>query len=181
MYLDVAIGLLIGLLVAVFSGEYSPWLPVFGVVAALAPDLDFIVYLVRNKGRVDQYAHEHRDLLHKPLLFSVGGASVVMAIDPVYAIIWLLGTLWHFVHDTFDGGWGIRWAHPFSGGYFTRAKYSPKKYFKDKADQHATAATHGNPDWLAEDYLRLSRRIIRQIVFLGVVLAGVCLWLWYGT
>lgn len=175
MYLDVIAGLLIGVSVSEFVGEDNPWLVLFGVAAALAPDLDFVVYLIRNRGRVDRYAHEHRDLFHRPLLVSVGGGIALSMIEPAYGVLWFLGTLWHFIHDTFDGGWGIRWADPFSCGYFTLASYSPKRYFRDRTDQRETAAGYGKLDnWW---FFRLDFRTIAKGVSLVVLLLGIGYWL----
>lgn len=173
MYLDIIIGLLVGLSVSELAGGQDPWLIPFAVFAALAPDADFIAYLIRNRGRVDRYAHEHRDLFHRPLLFSVGGGILVALFDPAYGTAWFLGTLWHFIHDTYDGGWGIRWADPFSPGYFTLASYSPKRYFRDRTEQRETALGYGNPgNWW---FFRLDRRTIAKGVILISLLAG----LWY--
>ena len=176
MYLDIALGLVIGFLVSIFSGEHSFILILFGVVAALAPDIDFIVHLIQRKGKVDHYAHEHRDLLHKPLLFSAGIGLLIGLWNPLYGIVWCLGTLWHFIHDTFDGGWGIRWFHPFYFGYFTIAPYSPKRHFRNKREQHEYATLHGNPNWLEDDYFRLNRRLITEWILLTVALVFIFVW-----
>ncbi len=179
MYIDIAVGLIIGWLVSLGSGEHHLWFMLFGVFATLAPDIDFIVWLVRNHWRVNQFAHEHRDLFHKPLLLGVGGGFLVGAVDPFFGLVWFLGTMAHFIHDTLDGGWGIQWLYPFYQGYFTLASYSPKRHFRNKAEQQAVAAVHGNPHWLEEQYLHMNSKLLFEWILLGVVIGMVLLWYWY--
>ena len=172
MYLDILAGIFIGLTASMASGLPPGELIMFAVAAALAPDIDFIVYLIRHRGQVDKYAHEHRDLFHRPLLVSgLGGALIAFLVSPIHGIIWFLGTLWHFVHDTFDGGFGIRWLDPFYHGYFTLASYSPQRHFKNKTEQRAIATEYGNPQnwWLVRwDKKRLLYRILFTLL-LGLV------------
>jgi hypothetical protein len=176
MYLDIAIGLIVGLVIAFLFGEHSLPLVLFGVVAALAPDIDFILYLIKRRFKVDQFAHEHRDLFHMPLIFSGGGALLLSCFSPVYGLVWGLGSLWHFVHDTFDGGWGIRWFHPFYTGYFTLASYSPRRHFPTKAIQRAVATAHGNPLWLEQEYFVPNKKLFIEVAFLVSALLAVGFW-----
>ncbi len=181
MYIDIAVGLVIGWLVSVMSGEPQVPLLFFGILATLAPDLDFIVWLARNKWRVNQYAHEHRDLLHLPLVFGVGGGLLISIWYPVFGLVWFLGIMAHFIHDTLDGGWGIQWLHPFYRGYFTLAAYSPKRHFRNKVEQRAIAAVHGNPHWLEDQYLHLNPKLILEYALLGIVLLGIFAWFFMTT
>jgi hypothetical protein len=176
MYVDIVVGLMIGWGAILVSGQYNLWLVFFGMFATLAPDLDFIVYMIRKKGKIDQYAHEHRDLLHKPFLVTIGGALLFALTDPFYGMIWFLGTLWHFVHDTFDGGWGIRWLYPFYFGYFTLASHSPVHHIRTIEEQRALA-TSGDPQWFWSGYLKWNKTRIIEYVILGCV--SVVFLLWY--
>lgn len=176
MYIDIAVGMMIGFVTSLVTGENYFSLMLFGVFATLAPDIDFIVWLIRHHWKVDQFAHEHRDLLHRPLFFSLGGGIFIGLISPVYGVVWFLGTTAHFIHDTFDGGWGIQWLHPFSVRYYTLASYSPKRSFKDKTEQRAIAAEYGNPRWLEEGYLKWNTKLILEYFILGLVLAIVIVW-----
>ena len=176
MHLDIAIGLLIGGLASLSTGDQYLSLMLFGVFATLAPDLDFIVWLVRNRWKVDQFFHEHRDLLHQPLLFGLGGGLLIGLWSPLYGLVWFLGTMAHFIHDTFDGGWGIAWLHPFYLGYFTLASYSPKRHIRDFAEQRAIATVHGNPNphWLGEQYLKPNTRMLVELgILVGAMIVAV--------
>lgn len=177
MYIDIAVGLLIGWGVSLLTGESHFHLMLFGVLATLAPDFDFLIWLGRNKWRVNQYAHEHRDLLHLPLIFGVGGGILIALWNPVYGLVWFLGTMAHFVHDTLDGGWGIQWLHPFYRGYFTLASYSPQHHFRNKDEQRAIASVHGNPHWLEDQYLKPNLKLFAELATLGLVLLVLVWWL----
>lgn len=177
MYIDIAVGLLIGWGVSLLTGESHFHLMLFGMLATLAPDFDFLIWLARNKWRVNQYAHEHRDLLHLPLIFGVGGGLLIGLWHPVYGLVWFLGTMAHFIHDTLDGGWGIQWLHPFYRGYFTLASYSPQRHFRNKDEQRAIASVHGNPHWLEDQYLKPNPKLFAELATLGLALVGIVLWL----
>lgn len=166
-----------------FSGESNLLLVAFGVFATLVPDIDFIIWLMRNRWRVDQFAHEHRDLFHKPLVVGLGGGLLIAFFNPLYGLVWFFGTMAHFVHDTFDGGWGIRWLYPFYFGYFTLASYSPQRHFRNKTEQRAIAAVHGNPQWLEEEYLKPNKKRLFEVVLLVGVFLIIIFWLIspYGT
>lgn len=177
MYIDIAVGLIIGFGVSMVTGEgYFP-LMLFGVFVTLAPDIDFIVWLIRHKWKVDQFAHEHRDLLHRPILFGLGGGVLIGLVHPVYGVVWCIGVTAHFIHDTFDGGWGIQWFHPFSSRYYTLASYSPKRSFRDKAEQRAVAAVHGNPHWLEEGYFKWNTKLMAEYAVLALAILVILFWL----
>lgn len=95
----------------------------------------------------------------------------------LFGVVWFLGTMAHFIHDTFDGGRGIQWLHPFSCGYYTLAAYSPQRYFKNKEEQCAIAAVHGNPRWLEEQYLRINPKLVFELSVLAIVFSGIIYWL----
>lgn len=177
MLLDIIIGLLIGWGIGALTGEPSLTLVLFGAFAAIVPDIDFIIWLARHGWKTDQYVHEHRDILHHPFLFSVLGGALIALIAPVFGLVWFVATLWHFVHDTYDGGWGIRWGSPFSRSYYTLASHSPVRHIRDKEAQRALAAS-GNADWSGE-YLRPNRKIIFMYVVSALVIAAI-LWLTFG-
>lgn len=179
MYIDIAVGLMIGWIVSLFVGEQHLSLMLFGMFATLAPDLDFIVWLVRNKWRVNQYAHEHRDLLHLPLIFGLGGGLFIALFSPLVGVVWFFGTLAHFIHDTFDGGFGIKWLYPFYQGYFTLASYSPKRHIRNLAEQREIAQAHGNPHWLEDQYFRINSKLLLEWVLLGGMVGVIIFWYWW--
>ncbi|HCU70437.1 MAG TPA: hypothetical protein DIC35_01630 [Candidatus Moranbacteria bacterium] len=174
MLLDIIFGLIIATLsnFAIGTSESKTAALIFGVFCALAPDIDFIIYILRKKLKIDQFTHEHRDLFHKPIFFIILGMLLLM-LSPELGTIWLIGTIYHLIHDTFDGGWGIMWLYPFSGKYFTLASYSPQKVFQNKKEQHQIAAKYGDPCWFEKE-IRLSPKLaIKILIAFGIIFATV--------
>lgn len=166
MILDISVGLLLGVIVNFFTVNNSLALIIFGGVFAIIADIDFIIYLSKNNWKVDEFAHEHRDLLHNPIIFSfLGGVILFVFLGWSWGLLWVLATSYHFLHDTIESGWGIRWLYPFSKKYFTLAPYSPKSVIEDKKEQRHIAAKYGNPNWLKEE-TRIKPRLILEIFLL---------------
>lgn len=175
MHIDILIGLLIGWGVAAVAGEPALWLALFGAGAAVAPDADFIVWLARHGWKTDRFVHEHRDMLHHPFGFSVIGGIGIALIHPLAGLVWCLATLWHFIHDTFDGGWGIRWGSPWSGRYYMMTGERSLRSISNREEQHMLAAEHGNPQW-SDEYLRPDKRKIMIYILLTICVAAI---IWY--
>lgn len=169
MFLDIGVGILTGVFVG-FSSESDTRLTliIFGGFSAIIPDLDFLIYLSRRSWKVDEFAHEHRDLFHNPIPFSLGGGVLLWFVDTDWSLIWTIATLLHFIHDTLQHGWGIRWGYPFDKRYFTFAPYSPQRIIVTKEEQRRIATQYGNPEWLKEGYLQISLKLVFELTFLAV-------------
>lgn len=170
MFLDIAAGLIsattVGLFLGIESGKIT--LLLFGVLASLSPDIDYLIWVIKkewmNQPPPGYLDHEHRDLLHYPLLFVfVGLILLLFTASPKWALTWISATLFHFAHDTFQEGWGIKWLSPFSKKYFTLASYSPKKVISDKEEQRNFAEKYGNEDWLEDNYKKINRSLLIEI------------------
>ncbi len=171
MYIDIAVGHVIGFAGSFVTGEESLSLIAFGVFATLVPDLDFLVWLARNKWQIGRFSHEHRDIFHLPLPVGIGGGALIAFLDPILGLVWCLGTLAHFVHDTLDGGWGIQWFFPVYRGYFTLVPYSPKRYIRDREEQRELAIIHGTPHWTDWNHgASWNVKFLTQLGVLGIVL-----------
>ncbi|QQS61325.1 MAG: metal-dependent hydrolase [Candidatus Moraniibacteriota bacterium] len=158
MTIDIFIGFFTGFIFSFsLDVEYFPWIMLFGIFSSLAPDIDFLFWAWKKKWRINHYAHEHRDILHHPLWFSFGGGFLLSFFLPYeFVIVWILATLFHFFHDTLDGGWGILWLPwPFPKKlreiYFTLALYSPKKIIRGRKEQRKIAKEYGNRAWFSEE------------------------------
>ncbi len=107
MPLDIGVGILLAAGIAeVFGVPLTPVLVVFGIVAALFPDID-IVTAAFGRWR-------HREITHYPLLYVPVCAAAFFFLPLPYAVLLTLGIAAHFVHDTIGIGWGIAWLWPFS-------------------------------------------------------------------
>ena len=163
MFLDVLFGLILGIISSLIFGTQDSifFILLFGVFCSLVPDIDFIIYFFQKKFKIDHFAHEHRDLLHKPIFFIITGIALLFH-SPEIGIIWIVGTLYHFIHDTIDGGWGIMWLYPFSKKYYTLASYSTKKVFRNKEEQREFASRYGDPDWFKKE-TAINKKLILKI------------------
>jgi hypothetical protein len=157
MLVDIIIGLLLS---AVISGVTSHTVPslsliILGVIGALLPDIDFIIWVIKQRGVINEWAHKHRDILHYPLLLipAAFGMTLYFFGQPE---AWLvsLGTLAHFIHDTMGIGGGIRWLWPFDNRfyYLEQAKQSWKLHKWTPQEQDAIARQRGNPNWIRDMY-----------------------------
>lgn len=108
MFLDIAFGIFGGYLTGIFFHEVISWgLVVAGIIFVLLPDID-IFWNMGNKKKVD-----HRGYIHYPFLYIIV-SFVLVFINYKIAFLFLITTLFHFVHDTFILGWGVAWLAPFS-------------------------------------------------------------------
>jgi|GEM_PF-6200054 len=108
MPLDIGVGILLALGVAeYFDIEATPLFIILGIAAALLPDIDIITAPLLGKWY--HRTHTHFPLTYIPLVVL---AFVLLPIP--FAVLFALGILAHFIHDTLGLGDGIRWFWPFS-------------------------------------------------------------------
>jgi membrane-bound metal-dependent hydrolase YbcI (DUF457 family) len=124
-FCDTALGILATFLVAyLYHISPTPLLFAVGVISAHLPDADsFLDPHFWRRGYVAAYAdnpYDHRETLHKPLLWVLGIGTLYVFMSSLHAYIVLvgLGVMLHFIHDTVGTGWGIPWLWP-----FTRTRY----------------------------------------------------------
>jgi hypothetical protein len=152
----------------VLGVEPSYWLLLFTLASTLLMDLDMVIYYFRRRGVLNQYAHEHRDLSHHPIPFSIGmGAIWWCVLGKEYALLWVTGSTFHFLNDTFNGGWGVKWLSPFCSWYFTMAAYSPVKIIKTKEHQRKMASLFGDPEWAKK---KTKINIQKALELMGLIL-----------
>lgn len=166
MFVHVVSGIVAAFVVAVLGyRDHSFGLYLGCFICAVWPDVDNVLNLIKLRMKrggwrkaleqaTGKWAHEHRNILHIPLL--VAPITVTLASwSPFWAVIFALLSLSHFLLDSFGIGWGIRWLYPFN-----RKNY---KFFYDKAGKptlknpivfwepeelRKTVEQHGNPDWV---------------------------------
>jgi hypothetical protein len=165
MLLELSVGIWSSFFVSYYFGEELTLTFIFfGMIFAKLMDVDFLIYLFKNNRKIDQFAHEHRDILHYPIFYSLGGYAVfVYILQPNLALLWLFASLGHFVCDTFFGGWGIKWLVPFCNWYFCLASYSPQKIIKTKEGQRQIAKEYGDPNWIKNNS-KLSFSLLRDLI-----------------
>jgi membrane-bound metal-dependent hydrolase YbcI (DUF457 family) len=161
MFLDIGMGIL----VAIFTSQYyhaylGELLVVGGIFFALSPDADFLLYYFKNGITREDY--QHRNMIHYPLLFLPIGTFVVYVLGgEMWAVLFFLGALSHFVHDSIAIGWGIKWLYPFSSkNYVFLYHYSKVKkrglrkliFAFDKSALNDIVAEHWGDEWFNDIY-----------------------------
>lgn len=184
MTLDIGIGIFAAIIVAkIFALPLTPLLVGLGIAFALLPDIDFIYTLARNGNGNHRAVARHRDLIHYPVLYLPIGALITSAFGAPWALLFLLGSLGHFIHDSIGIGWGIPWLWPFTDRNYTFVyRYSPPgkklpqrlvhRWERGELDQ--LIDEYGDPDWLKNIYLKLHPFFIAELLFFLIAL--IALW-----
>ena len=91
---------------------------VVGIVFAYIPDIDWVSDKHFWKtGNVAAYAanpYDHREGLHKPLLWALVLSAWGLLVPSPAPHIALTAVMMHFLHDTTGTGWGMPWMWPLS-------------------------------------------------------------------
>ena len=180
MFLDIGLGIIGAIIFSYISHiEISILVLVVSILFALLPDVDFIFKLVKHGG-TKNIGHEHRDLLHYPLLYIPIGFLLIFLFSPNYAYLFVVLSLLHFMHDSIGIGWGILWAYPFSKRYYKffsekNGKSSMRLFISwTRKEQQEVSAQFGDKNWFRNIYMRPS--LISVIEFLFFIFALICLW-----
>ena len=180
MLLDIGMGLLLTTMFAAVTGAEPSWqLPLVGIAGCLAPDVDFIIWILRGK-KLDHLTHQHRDLLHRPLIFTPLTTTLVwLWLGPSAAVLFGTGTVAHFIHDTIGQGWGILLFWPLDSRFYCIRSYGdqPRQlYGWTKEEQDELCEEHGNRHWMQQDYGRLGGPLMRECIVLIAGLITLILW-----
>jgi hypothetical protein len=154
MLLDIGIGIISSIFLShAFGISLSTPFLGFGVLFSLLPDVDFLFLKT----------HQHRDILHYPLLIIPIGTLITSLFSYQLAMLFALVTFLHFLHDSIGVGWGIRWLYPFSQNYYAffyqydLAKHNmPHKLIYDwsPADVERLSSRYGDKNWIKNIYLK---------------------------
>lgn len=180
MFFDIGIGLLLSTFVGVTTGSYPSWLwLLIGVTGALWPDADFIVWILRGN-KVDHLTHQHRDLLHRPLvLMPLLTTTIWLWLGWQLGLLFGLATLAHFTQDTIGHGWGIRWLWPLDSRYWCCHLFGdqPAKLYRwTKQEQDEICDRFGNHQWMKQSYGGLSRSMIVELIVMTIGTISVVAW-----
>lgn len=176
MPLDIGIGIFAAIIFAHAINVPLDWqILVVSILFSLLPDLDFAIYFFKRK-KLDELAHEHRDIMHNPIIYIVAGFIILSFWSIALAWLFTILSFWHFLHDSIPegGGWGIRWLYPFSKKYY--------KFFSDKdgksarqfvvawtqKEQKQAAKEFGDPNWV-KHYLQSPELLFEVIVFIAAI------------
>ncbi len=151
----VFVGVVSGLILGLYSGNIVWWL-VLSVAFSLWPDVDTLVHLTILRIRksswretfrwaTGKWAHEHRNILHIPLLLMPLTAIISLWSWPV-SLVFLVLSIIHFGLDSFGIGWGIRWVYPFSTRQWKFHQGSIQSWTPEELKE--VVESEGDDNWL---------------------------------
>ncbi len=192
MFLDTALGIFLSIFANLyFQIALTPFLVFICILFVLSPDFDYLIYLFKKKGKSDEMAHCHRDILHYPLIFIPSGMLLLSMFGKEWSFLFGLGSFLHFLHDSIGIGWGIRWLWPFSKNYyaFFRKSVAKEKEFIthficiwEPEEVKKMANEYGDPNWFKNIYLRPSLISITEftIFLISLLILYLYLFTWYN-
>lgn len=175
MLLDLGTGLFSALVIAQWEHlTLTIGFVLAGAAFALLPDLDVLWSMTKLW---KENAHEHRRIMHWPVVVLPAGAMVGLLWRPELVPLFVLAMSLHYLHDSIGIGWGIQWLYPFDdhyrvffyqwdlarNGFPFRAVYawSPKEVEK-------LSRRFGNHDWIREIYWKCHPyALIELVVFIA--------------
>ena len=176
MPLDIALGIFLSLATAhVFGIDAGAGLIMFGILCALLPDIDMLPFLSR-------ISYDHRSFFHWPLLYVPLAIMAWLLFGALYATLFSLCILAHFVHDSIGIGWGVAWLAPFS----MRKILFPEKGRRGEygffmtwlpEEEAAMAAKWHDPQWIKHWYCRM--RLLTLIEYAAFALSILLLFVYY--
>ncbi|KKR10470.1 MAG: hypothetical protein UT37_C0001G0025 [Parcubacteria group bacterium GW2011_GWA2_39_18] len=132
VFIDLIGGISATLLISfLFKLNFSALFYLFGISAALFPDVDFLIrFLVEGKV-LDAGGVFHRDYLHYPFwIIIIFGGFFYFYLGLEHSLLFMLGVLYHFIHDSIGGGYGVFWLWPFSKLRYQF--YPPRSYTRNQ-------------------------------------------------
>lgn len=183
MFLDIGFGILWAIFVSSSFGVELTWLVVLiGIISALAPDIDMLTYALPKNSRVYAFLRGHRGLIHRPIIWVIPASLALLFFGWFWAVIFMGGVLFHFIHDTIGLGWGIKWFWPLSSRSF---RFFPDKdgklsstFFLSFTDDEKVELRkqYHNPNWVRDFYFTINRV---SLVEYGTLLVALTLLLLY--
>ena len=153
MPLDIGVGVLLSLLVSHLFGFEANWQFICaGILFSLLVDVDILPFLWPTN-------YNHRSFFHYPLLYVPVTFVVYFIFGPVWATLFGLSVLSHFIHDTIGIGWGVAWLAPFSLRKFLfpeKRRRSALGFFMTwlPEEEKTIATEYHDPHWVKTYYLR---------------------------
>ena len=180
MLLDIGIGILAAIfLSSTLHISAIGWWIGAGIVFALLPDADYLLYLVT--GGSSHSAHKHRDLLHYPFLYIPVGMVLLALFGTSWSLLFGICSLAHFIHDSIGIGWGVQWLWPISCKHFSffyiykprhKTEKLPRKllYAWEHGAIEELNARYGDEEWIRNIYLRWHPYAIAELIVFLIAL-----------
>ena len=167
MPLDIAIGLLLGMVIPHAFGLDASWVFLaFGVGFALLPDIDAVIEYAWRGAVSGKSQTIHREWFHYPLSYVPIALAIGWFAGAVWGALFASAIVLHFIHDSVGIGWGIKWLMPFSSisfKFFSKDKQTGKFRVVQRwqpQELKQVVADHGDPNWLQNHYFRPSKTLV---------------------
>lgn len=158
--------------------------PIVGVCFALAPDLDFLLHIVRHW--TSRNISHHREVLHVPLFYIPIGTLLLLPFGIMWSCLFVAASLAHFIHDSIGIGWGVPWLYPFTDDAYSFLYHLENTVDKPKIPHRwlyvwprrkidRLARRYGDPDWMKHIYLMPHPYAVIECVVLVTGVAAVAL------
>lgn len=117
VFADAGLGVLATLFICwLFSVPLTISYIVVGIVFAYIPDIDLALdkhfWKTGHAAAYSGNPYDHREGLHKPLLWALLISAWGLVFGGLYPFIALVAVTLHFLHDTVGTGWGMPWLWP---------------------------------------------------------------------
>lgn len=185
MLLDIGIGILSTIFITnIFNVEISYYLIIFGVVCSLLPDIDILFHLKSGKRFIDQNSYKHRIFLHYPIPYIIIGSLIIFPFSNLYASIFVIISILHFIHDSIGIGWGVQWLYPFTKKYYSFFYHYeifrnnlPKKiiYSWTNEEINNLSEIYEDKDWVKNIYYKWHPYAITE--FAVFIVSVICLYI----
>ncbi len=161
MLLDIGLGILIPIMLSkIFGSELTDSFLAFGILFSLLPDIDFIIHKLFLPKTSSLKDYRHREILHFPILYIITGAIIVFIVKKDLVLLFIICSLFHFIHDSIGIGWGVQWFAPFNRNYYQFLYTANKnldwslvyKYKPEELD--GMVEKYGDKDWFRKIYLK---------------------------
>ncbi len=177
MFLDIGIGILSSIWTSwFFHADLTFALILAGIAFALLPDIDFFIELIKHGSVGGKIIREHRELTHFPIIYIPIAILIFVIYGTMWATLFGLALVAHFLHDSVGIGWGIKWFWPFSRGSY--------KLFSEKDGRFSSrliiswgpeelikvVADYGDPNWIRNIYLRFHPVAVIEFSFFVISL-----------
>ena len=116
MFLDIALGIFSSIFVShIFGISLSTQFVILGIIFNLLPDMDALLVFTKKGWETDA---THRDLFHFPLVYIPIGFLILSHFSQEATALFVLSSLFHFIHDSIGIGWGVERLFPFNRNHF---------------------------------------------------------------
>ncbi|MEI9966249.1 MAG: metal-dependent hydrolase [Candidatus Moraniibacteriota bacterium] len=162
MFKDILLGILWAFLVSTlfhFPLTFS-WV-LLGILFALLPDIDFFVEYFKRGTVGGKTLGAHRMLTHIPLLFVPLGLILFFLFGSAVTLLFALGIIGHFLHDSRGMGYGYRFFYPFDKHFYKffsdsegHVSYAARDFLRrwSESEVRTLHQRFGNDNWIRDDW-----------------------------